>query len=71
MGVFHGVSDTILLIPRGGFHALLIEYKDEKGRQSEYQKAWQKLVEGQGYKYCICRSLEQFKSIINEYLELS
>lgn len=71
MGVYHGVSDTILLLPRGGFHALLIEYKDEKGRQSEHQKAWQRLVESYGYRYEVCRSLEQFQIIIKEYLAFS
>lgn len=71
MGVYHGVSDTILLLPRGGFHALLIEYKDEKGKQSDYQKAWQRLVESYGYRYEVCRSLEQFQIIINEYLALT
>ena len=68
MGVYHGVSDTIFLLPRGGYHALLIEYKDEKGRQSAHQVAWQKLVESQNYLYKICRSLEQFKIIIKDYL---
>lgn len=68
MGVYHGVSDTLMLIPRGQYHGLCIEYKDEKGRQSEHQVAWQKLVESQGYVYKVCRSLEQFKTIINEYL---
>lgn len=71
MGVYHGVSDTILLLPRGRFHALLIEYKDEKGIQSEHQKAWQRLVESNGYRYEVCRSLEQFQIIIREYLALT
>lgn len=70
MGVYHGVSDTLMLIPRGAYHGLCIEYKDEKGRQSEHQKKWQKLVESQGFRYEICRSLEQFQIIINEYLSL-
>lgn len=70
MGVYHGVSDTLMLIPRGRYHGLCVEYKDEKGRQSEHQTAWQKLVESQGYRYELCRSLEQFKSIIAEYLAL-
>lgn len=68
MGVYHGVSDTLMLIPRGGYHGLAIEYKDERGRQSIHQIAWQALVENQGYKYVVCRSLEQFKIIIQEYL---
>lgn len=68
MGVYHGVSDTLMLIPRGQYHGLCIEYKDEKGRLSEHQKAWQSLVEAQGFRYEVCRSKEQFKTIITEYL---
>lgn len=68
LGVVSGVSDLICLIPRGGHGALLIEMKDEKGVQKLAQKEWQKKVEAQGYRYEICRSLEQFKTIIEEYL---
>ena len=70
MGVYHGVSDTILLLPRGKYHGLCIEYKDEKGRQSEHQIAWQKLVEAQGYRYEVVRSQPAFEALIKEYLEL-
>ncbi|MDO5650141.1 MAG: VRR-NUC domain-containing protein, partial [Gallicola sp.] len=41
-GVLRGVSDLILLYPAQGYHALLIELKTEKGRQSDTQKAFQK-----------------------------
>ena len=68
LGVVAGVSDLILLVPRGLYHGLCIEMKDEKGTQKPAQKEWQTLVEAQGYKYCLCRSLAQFKSIIYEYL---
>lgn len=68
MGVYHGVADTLMLIPRGGYHGLAIEYKDERGRQSVHQIAWQAIVENQGYMYVVCRSLEQFKIIIKDYL---
>ena len=61
LGVVPGVSDLILLVPRGSHGALLIEMKDEKGIQKPAQKEWQTIVEAQGYKYCLCRSLAQFK----------
>lgn len=70
MGVYHGVADTLMLIPRSQFHGLCVEFKDENGRQSEHQIAWQKLVEAQGFCYVVCRSLDQFKQIISEYLAL-
>lgn len=68
LGVWPGVADLILLIPRGGHGALLIEMKDEHGQQKPAQKVWQTAVEAQGYAYKICRSLDQFKKIIAEYL---
>lgn len=70
MGLVPGVSDLILLMARGGFHGLLIEMKTEVGYQSKQQKWWQSIVEAQGYKYVVCRSLEQFKQIIEEYLDM-
>lgn len=70
MGLVAGVSDLILLIPRGEYHGLCIEMKTLTGSQKEKQKTWQMLVESQGYKYCLCRSLAQFQQIINEYLSL-
>lgn len=70
LGVVPGVSDLILLVPRGSHGALLIEMKDEKGTQKPAQKEWQTLVEAQGYKYCLCRSLAQFKNVISDYLNL-
>ena len=70
LGVVPGVSDLILLVPRGSHGALLIEMKDEKGIQKPAQKEWQTIVEAQGYKYCLCRSLAQFKNVISDYLNL-
>jgi len=68
LGVWPGVADLVCLIPRNGHGALLIEMKDERGTQKPAQKAWQSAVEAQGYVYKICRSLDQFKSIIYDYL---
>ena len=69
-GIVKGVSDCILLMQRGGYGALLVEFKTATGYQSSAQKEWQSLVERQGYKYVVCRSLEEFKEIIDNYLKL-
>lgn len=68
MGVIAGVSDLILLVPTKKYHGLCIEMKDEDGRQRQSQKDWQIMVEMYGYRYEVCRSLEQFKEIITDYL---
>lgn len=70
LGVVAGVSDLILLLKRGSYGALCIEMKDEHGRQKPAQREWQLLVESAGYKYVICRSLEQFKEEVTKYLSL-
>lgn len=68
-GVVAGVADLLLFVARGGYHGLHIEMKTEKGRQSDAQKAWQSLVEAQGYKYIICRSVEEFVKEVGNYME--
>ena len=69
MGVRAGFADLVLLVPRGGYHALFIEMKSAKGRQTALQEQWQHEVEAQGYKYTICRSIEEFINIITNYLK--
>lgn len=70
MGVMAGCADTALFMPRGGYHALFIEFKTEIGWQSDAQKSFQQNVEAQGYKYILIRSLEEFKQKVTEYLNL-
>lgn len=70
MGVVSGVSDTILLMPRGKYHAMLIEFKTETGRVSESQKEWRDKVENEGYCYTIIRHFETFKEKVEYYLNL-
>lgn len=45
---------------------LFIEVKNEIGKQSEIQKYVQKLIEAQGFKYYIVRSLEEFKEKLKQ-----
>lgn len=68
MGIIAGVSDTILLMSKRGYHGLCIEFKTETGRQSETQKSWCQTVEKSGYKYVVIRSLDSFKDIIKWYI---
>ena len=67
-GALPGVSDLILLIARGGYHGLLFEMKTDKGRQSEAQREWQRLIEADGYKYVVVRSIEEFIKVVEAYL---
>lgn len=67
-GVKAGVADLLMLKANKHYHGLCIEMKTQKGRQSEAQKEWQRNIEREGYKYIICRSLEEFINEIEAYL---
>ena len=69
-GAVRGVADLILFVPRGGFHALCIEMKTPKGRQSPHQKEWQRIVEAQGYRYIVVRSVAEFIEQVTRYFGL-
>lgn len=62
MGVVPGVSDLIYLSTSG---PIFIEMKTETGVQSPDQKEFEKLVTSLGYKYIICRSLNEFIQIFS------
>lgn len=67
-GVTSGVSDLLLLVPKREYHGLCVEVKTPIGRQSDNQKNWQRIIEAQGYKYCIVRSLDEFVELVRWYL---
>lgn len=67
-GVTAGVADVILLYPAGQYSCLCIEFKTATGRQQPSQKEWQALLEVHGGKYIVCRSLDQFREEIQNYL---
>lgn len=67
-GVLAGVADLILLKSNRFYGALLIEMKTERGRQSPNQQEWEKHITADGYKYVVCRSLDEFRKTVTEYL---
>lgn len=81
-GLTKGVADLELNVARGPWHGLKIEMKQEKeewhaGKRSvtrtyqrPEQRAWQEAVEAQGYKYAVCRSLNEFIDTIENYLTI-
>lgn len=68
MGTRAGFPDLVLLLPRGGHPYLCVEMKSDKGRQSDTQKEYQRAVEQAGALYVICKSFDEFKTIIDNYL---
>lgn len=69
-GALAGVSDLIFLQRNRCFGALLIEMKTDKGRLSTSQKEWGRRVSEDGYRYVVCRSLDEFKDAVEDYISL-
>lgn len=69
-GVVAGVADLILLKSNRDYGALLIEMKTLKGKQRDSQKEWQNTVcADEEYKYVVCRSFDDFKREVDDYLK--
>ena len=71
-GVTAGVADLILLEARGGYGSLCIEMKtsSSSSRQSASQKEWQRQAELNGNRYVVCRTFEQFRATVADYMGL-
>lgn len=67
-GLVAGVADLLLWYPSLGYHGLAIEIKTPKGKQSPQQIEWQQAVEKYGYKYIVCRSLDDFIREVKAYI---
>lgn len=65
-GVYAGVSDMLFMY-KGKTYCF--EFKNEIGKQSDKQIAWQKIIENQGFNYMIIRNIDLFKEIINSILK--
>ena len=68
-GVLAGAPDLLLLVARHGYACLCIEMKKAGGRQSDSQKAFEEAVKAFKGKYVVCYSFEEFKAVIENYLE--
>lgn len=82
-GVTSGVADLQLTVAKQGYHGLFLETKIKtlvgvkKNGEPRYnltyqtieQKAFQKTVEQQGYKYVVYRTVDEFWDVVNAYLK--
>jgi hypothetical protein len=69
MGGTPGVADLLVIKSSGSFIALAVEFKSDKGTQSEYQKIFQGQWEAWGGKYIIVNSFEIFQREILCYFQ--
>lgn len=69
MGVKRGVPDLCLPVPRGKYHGLWIEMKNETGKASDDQKWWGEQLTAQGYLWCICHGWDTAVRALEWYLD--
>jgi hypothetical protein len=67
-GMKKGVADTILLVAAPPCSFICIEFKTPTGVQSQEQADFQRCVEAAGGSYVVCRSVEQFRQVVTDYL---
>lgn len=68
-GVLSGVPDLHIAIAKNGFHGLYIELKNGKvGKVSENQKTIMEKLQSEGYRCEVCRSFDEFRTIIDNYM---
>ena len=65
-GMLAGASDLTIFADG---RVLFVEMKTDKGRQSSAQKDFQRKVEGLGFRYVICRSLEDFMEHVRTFIQ--
>ncbi|MFA5630328.1 MAG: VRR-NUC domain-containing protein [Porticoccaceae bacterium] len=68
MGVKPGFPDLILPVKSGPFPGLVIEMKDDKGRESPVQMEWRDHFIEQGWRYHLARSAEEVRQVLCRYL---
>lgn len=67
-GATAGVADLCILRANHLYHGLFIEMKYGQGKQTEKQELFEKYCIRNKYKYEVCRTFEEFKTIVENYL---
>ena len=67
-GVVAGVADLFLMKANNNYNGLWIEVKTDKGKQSESQKEFERKALQEGYKYVICKNIDQFIEEVETYI---
>ena len=70
IGIKKGVPDLSLPVPRGRYHGLYIEMKNDAGRASQEQKWWGERLTEQGYRWEVCQGWRSAVQTLEWYLTL-
>lgn len=74
-GVTAGIPDLFIAAPRisdykeADYHGLFIELKSDTGKLSPVQREVVIWLSVSGYQVSVCRSVEEFIKVVNEYLK--
>lgn len=68
-GVLDGEADLHIMAPSGEYHSLFVELKTRRGKQRASQERFEQDAISKGHGYAIARSLDQFRRVVNQYLE--
>lgn len=73
-GAVAGVSDLLLFMPATfndvNYHGIAFEFKEPKrGKQSQDQKDFEKMIKAAGWEYEIIRYLDEFMILANTWIE--
>jgi len=68
-GVVAGVPDLFLAYSNYGYNGLFIEMKTPKGRITNTQEYFMEHATRAGYLCAVCRSLDDFMELVNNYLK--
>ena len=67
-GALPGVADLFLMKCNAYYNGLFVEMKVGKNNQQPSQKDFEQNCQWAGYKYAVCRSLDEFIKTITDYL---
>lgn len=67
IGVKKGVPDIMILNRNHGFNGLAIELKVGKNQPSEFQIEWLKTLDTLQWKTLVCRDLDEFIQVVDDY----
>lgn len=68
-GVRPGVSDLIILEPRGDRHGLMVELKAGKNTLTAEQVEFLRQAWRRGYSVAVCYNFDAFKAVVDHYLK--
>lgn len=69
-GVKPGVSDLVILEPRGEKHGLMIELKVGRNTLTDHQIEYLRAAWKRGYAVAVCYTFYAFKTVLDKYLSI-